>query len=558
MKIVIILIVALTLLIQGAIATETDCAVCTMLIGVIEANYQNNPNDTDSIVDGICKLFSRVDNGALTRLCEDTWHVLEPFLFPLIEKLVPPDEVCRKIGYCSKWPQCTLYTKWPSKQRHPEQFRAIKNVPQVLMKLFKDGKGMKSFSKIFLGKDGIVWPWDKVANHLPASDHDNDKFSTEERLRGTNWRGKDCNDGDANIYPGRGRESSQNPNFDSNCNGIYGINPKTNHSYEDDFCGASGAMGVIVLGDSASAHFHLPADATADQLGDALEDELDFPQCSWSTGHDTTPTCPYSPLSTGVNSIYLRMRERNRCNHRDYQNISVNGARSSPMGNVIINTTARTLQDKPAIVFYALVGNDVCDHEPGNHSLVPPHEFHMNILHGLDYLERTLPNNSHVVFVGLEHGEMWDIMANRSYPNNTLGGDIIYSQLWDYLNCLNISPCFGWLNSNATQRNVTVWWAQQLDNELIKIAATNKNYTKFDLTYIENPDAINTLAWVNSGGQAHDMLEWVGGGHPSQLQHEMTANYIWNQLVTNFSHVIGPVNPFNSQIESIFGNQGGY
>jgi acyloxyacyl hydrolase len=32
-----------------------------------------------------------------------------------------------------------------------------------------------------------------------------------------------------------------------------------------------------------------------------------------------------------VDSFYLRVRERNHCNHRDYQNLCVNGARSGAM-----------------------------------------------------------------------------------------------------------------------------------------------------------------------------------------------------------------------------------
>lgn len=40
-------------------------------------------------------------------------------------------------------------------------------------------------------------------------------------LRGTNWRGKDCNDFSSKVYPGRrpGNDSLE----DSNCNGIWVI-----------------------------------------------------------------------------------------------------------------------------------------------------------------------------------------------------------------------------------------------------------------------------------------------------------------------------------------------
>lgn len=36
------------------------------------------------------------------------------------------------------------------------------------------------------------------------------------------------------------------------------MNPASGRSYEDELCGASQPRGVAVLGDSISAHFHLP------------------------------------------------------------------------------------------------------------------------------------------------------------------------------------------------------------------------------------------------------------------------------------------------------------
>ena len=40
---------------------------------------------------------------------------------------------------------------------------------------------------------------------------------------------------------------------------------------------------------------------------------------------------PYPNVNHGpTDSIYLRLRDRNRCNHRDYQNIAVNGKVISP------------------------------------------------------------------------------------------------------------------------------------------------------------------------------------------------------------------------------------
>jgi acyloxyacyl hydrolase len=54
-------------------------------------------------------------------------------------------------------------------------------------------------------------------------DLDGDKHSTMRELRGFNWRGKDCDDSNGNVYPGRA-VNNYGPNVDHNCNGIVGIN----------------------------------------------------------------------------------------------------------------------------------------------------------------------------------------------------------------------------------------------------------------------------------------------------------------------------------------------
>jgi len=33
--------------------------------------------------------------------------------------------------------------------------------------------------------------------------------------------------------------------------------------------------------------------------------------------------------------------------------------------------------------------------------------------------------------------------------------NVTYGNMYDFLNCLKISPCWGWLNSNETVRNFT-------------------------------------------------------------------------------------------------------
>jgi acyloxyacyl hydrolase len=124
-----------------------------------------------------------------------------------------------------------------------------------------------------------------------------------------------------------------------------------------------------LAGDSASAHFGIPAkylmpdnqnsSSVYENLLPFIEDEADWPQCSWSTAFANDTDCPAHKLP--INSIYQRMRARNLCNHRDYQNIGVNGGATDNMAppNGIITALQRTKADAPANVFYALIGNDV-------------------------------------------------------------------------------------------------------------------------------------------------------------------------------------------------------
>jgi hypothetical protein len=87
----------------------------------------------------------------------------------------------------------------------------------------------------------------KAGPHRPTLDLDNDAFSTVPTLRGTHWRGKDCDDLDASVYPGRAL-NLVGPAVDHNCNGISGVN-SAQQSYEDAFCsGPNAPRGTIVLG----------------------------------------------------------------------------------------------------------------------------------------------------------------------------------------------------------------------------------------------------------------------------------------------------------------------
>lgn len=143
--------------------------------------------------------------------------------------------------------------------------------------------------------------------------------------------------------------------------------------------------------------------------------------------------------------------------------------------------------DQPALVFYSLVGNDVCQARPDLSHLTTPEEMHRNVLETLQSLDKHLPNGSHVILIGLVDGRiLYDSLHNRVHPIGSLRNDVTYEQFYDFMNCLQVSPCFGWMNSNETIRNKTSERAAQLSAALKNVAETTK-YENFDVYYFDCP-----------------------------------------------------------------------
>jgi len=399
--------------------------------------------------------------------------------------------------------------------------------------------------------------------HLPLSDADGDNFASsgtsifEESFRGANWRGRDCNDLDATVYPGR-EQTTLGPEVDHNCNGIYGVDTD-GVSFEQKFCAGTKQRGIAILGDSAAAHFHIPAswlsgrDWNLVDLLPAASDELDWPQCSWSTGFANTTDCP--PAALPVNSMYQRLRARNLCMHRDFQNIGVNGGRTlnmNPPG--IINALQRNPKvDQPLLVFFALIGNDVCNGHPGTSHMTTPAEFLAAVTSSLQYLDTVLPAGSTVVFIGLVDGRvLWNTMHDKIHP-----AGVPYPDVYDWLSCNGNNPCWGWLNSNETWRNITTQRAQQLNAVYANITASQK-YQNFDM-YFHNPDWMSFISqYAAAGGLASDLIEPIDGFHPSQTGNMYLASSVFEYLEQTIPEVLGPINPNNAAILAKFGDQGGY
>lgn len=525
------------------------CAECTLVIKILKDYSVIHDKTIAEVISNVCDLFPK-DVQTECKMLVDTYG---PVVIQLLEAGLGPDATCQKVGFCKDYAKCILF---PKQHYTPSLARPL------------SPKTVASLEQMHATVGETPWQWlvqqlERVFNtHTPLQDMDGDKFSDLKSFRGSDWRGADCNDFDQNVYPGRAvSPQPSNPYLDHNCNGISGVNPKSGRSYEDDFCAGSGQLGVIALGDSATAHFRLPVSwfnaslinkSSFDDLLYVVSNEGDWPHLSGTTGHenDTTGLSPGS-----VDSIYFRLFERNRCNHRDFQNIGVNGARVGSMANNIVLSMARDQKmDQPAVVFHALVGNDVCGGHHTFDTFTTPAEFEASVLKTLAYLDTKLAKGSTVFFIGLVDGRiLWNTLHAREHPV----GDVTYEGVYDYLNCLGVSPCWGWMNSNETVRNITSEHAALLSGVYAKIMSEYKS-ENFAMHYYDFAveEALQVL--LARGGQAWQIIEPVDGFHPSQVGHAILAEIYWERILKEHPEALGTVNPHNADIEAIFGDQGGY
>lgn len=179
----------------------------------------------------------------------------------------------------------------------------------------------------------------------------------------------------------------------------------------------------------------------------------------------------------------------------------------------------------------------------------------MNIMKLLSWLDTKLPKGSHVTIFGLVDGRvLWDRLWNRTHP---IGQP--YYRIYDYLNCLKVNPCWGWLNSNETVRNLTTEHAMRLNRVYREIVADTKGrYNNFDILYLDFPAAEIFDKFVREGGNPLELIEPIDGFHPGDMFNSLLADWLWDKILTLRPEWIGGVNPNNALIKEIFGDQGSH
>lgn len=136
--------------------------------------------------------------------------------------------------------------------------------------------------------------------------------------------------------------------------------------------------------------------------------------------------------------------------------MAVNGGDSGNTWGNIKALKRDKSKDHPLLMFLELIGNDVC--AKSFDGMTQPPVFKQNILRLLNYLDETVPAGSHLIIFGLADGDiLYDYLHDEIHPLN-----VTYKTVYDFLNCLKISPCWGWLNSNDTVREFATARAKQL------------------------------------------------------------------------------------------------
>lgn len=544
----------------------TTCAACSILVGLVEQLTQIYNISVADAIDKFCNFLPSGFKEGCVMIVKD----FAPSIIKLLEAKETPDVVCHGIELCKNQNGQVCHAfPLPNKSMDEIKVRIFK-ARQVAWQAAVEANTMLLHPYYMLSSicDNILIKpicdlIERFGNeHLPVDDIDKDYFSDLPTFRGSSWRGKDCNDMSPKVYPGR--YTVDDAIEDTNCNGIFGTDPVTGRTYESLWCNGSQPMGTILLGDSAGAHFHIPpAWMTSKELSVevfkdlffVLENELDWPMMSSATGY-TNSTWPLL-ISGPVRSSYLKMREINRCNHRDFQSIAVNGARAGAMATQLVKGFARHGKlDNPVFLSLALIGNDVCNGHHDMSHMTTPGDFYNSTLTTLRYVDSIVAPGSIVIGVGLVDGRvLFNTMHDKIHPIGSLNNDVTYAQIYDYLNCLEVSPCFGWLNSNETWRNLTSERAFQLNDAFKKLVAM-ETFTNFKAYYFDPPIAEVFQRWVKQGGKPEDIIEPVDGFHPSQVGQALNTDVLMEKVEK--LGILPPTNPYNDKIAQKFGDQGGY
>jgi acyloxyacyl hydrolase len=71
--------------------------------------------------------------------------------------------------------------------------------------------------------------------------------------------------------------------------------------------------------------------------------------------------------------------------------------------------------------------------------MTKPEVFYSNVVETMEYLDKKLPNGSHVLLTGLGNGTyLYGLLSDRIHPMGRLRQDVTYRDFYEYLTCLEV------------------------------------------------------------------------------------------------------------------------
>ena len=210
-----------------------NCVICTLFTAIfaqLSQLYQIPPLKAFEL------FCSYLTEDILHDACDAARLVFGPKIAHYLDMGYNPDETCFALGYCNDndGPMCRLFPPYT-------------NTEEVKAEAMNNNLELQSEPAIcniteFKPICAVLERWGD--DHYPVDDIDGDRFSDKNTMRGTNWRGRDCDDLTKDVHPGR-KPIEFDVLLDSNCNGIKGTDNRS-IPYEELFCKTTQQFGVAV------------------------------------------------------------------------------------------------------------------------------------------------------------------------------------------------------------------------------------------------------------------------------------------------------------------------
>ena len=170
----------------------------------------------------------------------------------------------------------------------------------------------------------------------------------------------------------------------------------------------------------------------------------------------------------------------------------------------------------------------------------------LSICCSLTALDAIVPKGSHVVAVALFDGELlYNTMHALQHPVGTT-----YQALYDFMNCEEENPCWGWLNSDPIVRANTTKISNSL-NDVYQDIMDTQSFTNFEFIFYSPPWVTLFADYALAGYPLSNLIEPMDGFHPSQAGNALFGQKFYEFLVNEHPEALGPENPYNAEIDAL-------